>query len=82
MMGWRKSAAAGLFQATSLTFIIVAATIGTEVGKLSRAAAASLVLAGLLSVVIYPQAGLSFLGKATEARGWARLRVAKPPEPL
>lgn len=82
LIGWRKTAAAVLFQATSLTFIIVAVTIGTQVGTLSRAAAASFVLAGLISVVVYPQAALGFLGKATEARVQARLRVAKPPEPL
>lgn len=82
LLGPRKSAAAGFFQSTSLTFIIVATAIGTEVGKLGPATAAALVLAGLVSVIIYPQVALAALGKQTEARVWARLRVAKPPEPL
>ncbi len=58
LIGRRRAAAAGLFQATSLPFIIVAAEIGTATGQLRSSTAAALILAGLLSVILYPLAGL------------------------
>src|SRR5262249_41878623 len=61
MIGNRRTAAAGLMQATSLPFIVAATQIGVELGKLSQASAAALVAAGLLSVMIFPRAALSIL---------------------
>src|ERR1700733_7782683 len=55
-VGRRRAAAGGLLQATTLTFVIVATKIGTEEGKLTPAAAAALVTAGLLSAALFPAA--------------------------
>ena len=41
-------------QATTLTFVIVAAAIGQETGKLTSTVAAALVAAGLLSAALFP----------------------------
>lgn len=60
-LGRRSSAAAALLQATSLPFIVTAAAIGVEVGKLSSVTAAALVSAGLLSVLIFPAVALTLL---------------------
>lgn len=54
VMDTRHAAAAGLLQATSLTFVIVAAAIGRETGKLSPSVGAALVTAGLLSAALFP----------------------------
>jgi Kef-type K+ transport system membrane component KefB len=57
----RETAAAGLLQATSLGFLVVAAEIGMELGALSSATGAALVAAGLLSVLLFPAAALALL---------------------
>jgi hypothetical protein len=41
-------------QATTLTFVIVAAAIGSQTGKLSSTTASALVAAGLLSAALFP----------------------------
>jgi Kef-type K+ transport system membrane component KefB len=58
----RRVAAAGLLQATSLTFIVVAARLGLELDVFDEASGASLVAAGLLSVVVFPPIALWLLG--------------------
>src|SRR4051812_21479124 len=68
-LGARRTAIAGLLQATSLPFIVAATSIGAELGLIDAAAAAALVGAGLLSVLIFPLTGLVLLRRAT------------PPEP-
>jgi Kef-type K+ transport system membrane component KefB len=60
-VGKRRAKAAGLLQATTLTFVIVAAQIGLTEGKLTPTAAASLLAAGLLSTVVFPAAARRFL---------------------
>jgi hypothetical protein len=52
---------AGILQATTLPFIVAATQIGLQLGVVSRASAAALVAAGLLSVVISPALGLVLL---------------------
>jgi hypothetical protein len=52
---------AGILQATTLPFIVAATQIGVQLGVVSRASAAALVAAGLLSVVIFPALGLVLL---------------------
>jgi Kef-type K+ transport system membrane component KefB len=52
--GRRRAEAAGLLQATTLTFVIVATQIGLAGGKITPTAAASLLAAGLLSAVLFP----------------------------
>ncbi len=63
--GRRAAIAAGLLQATSLPFLVTAATIGMQVGTISSVTGAALICAGLLSVVIFPAAGLSRLRERT-----------------
>jgi Kef-type K+ transport system membrane component KefB len=60
-VGNRRSAVAGLLQATSLPFIVAATQIGVELGKLDQATGAALVTAGLLSVLLFPLAALTIL---------------------
>jgi Kef-type K+ transport system membrane component KefB len=61
MVGGRNSLAAALLQATSLPFIVAATGIGIELGILSPAIGAAMVVAGLLSVVLFPLGALTLL---------------------
>jgi Kef-type K+ transport system membrane component KefB len=61
--GARRSYVAGLMQATSLTFIVVGAHVGAELGKIDRASQAALVTAGLLSVLLFPALALLLSGR-------------------
>ena len=66
MVGDRGSLAAGLLQATSLPFIVAATGIGMELGILSPATGAAMVVAGLLSVVLFPLGALTLLRAGKE----------------
>jgi Kef-type K+ transport system membrane component KefB len=57
----RQAVVAGLFQATSLPFIVAGTAIGLELGLIDAAESAALVASGLLSVVIFPALGLGLL---------------------
>jgi Kef-type K+ transport system membrane component KefB len=57
----RQATVAGLFQATSLPFIVAGTAIGLELGLIDAAGSAALVASGLLSVVIFPALGLGLL---------------------
>src|SRR5262249_61975116 len=59
--GLTRSLIAGILQATTLPFIVAATQIGLQLGIVSRASAAALVAAGLLSVIICPALGLALL---------------------
>jgi len=72
----RHAAAAGLLQATTLTFVIVATAIGRETGKLSPTTAAALVAAGLLSAALFPAAAEPLLARV------ARTSPARPVSPV
>ena len=61
LLGRSRSVTAGVLQATSLPFIVAATQIGLQLGVVTRASAAGLVAAGLLSVVISPALGLMLL---------------------
>src|SRR6266700_2028278 len=61
LVGSRRSVAAGLLQATSLTFIVAASQIGLELGLISKATGAALIAAGLLSVLLFQIAALTLL---------------------
>ena len=61
LAGTRRAEAAGLLQATTLTFVIVATQIGIATGKTTPTAAASLLAAGLLSAALFPGAALRLL---------------------
>ena len=60
-LGLSRSLIAGILQATTLPFVVAATQIGLQLGVVSRASAAALVAAGLLSVVICPALGLVLL---------------------
>jgi Kef-type K+ transport system membrane component KefB len=60
-LGLSRSLIAGILQATTLPFIVASTQIGLQLGVVSRASAAALVAAGLLSVVICPALGLGLL---------------------
>ena len=61
LLGRSRSVIAGVLQATSLPFIVAATQIGLQLGVVTRASAAGLVAAGLLSVVTSPALGLMLL---------------------
>ena len=63
----RRTAVAGILQATSLPFIVAASAIGLELGLIDAAESAALIGAGLLSVLVFPVAGLALL-RVTPAR--------------
>jgi Kef-type K+ transport system membrane component KefB len=73
LLGRTRSAIAGILQATSLPFIVAATQIGLQLGVVTRASAAGLVAAGLLSVVISPALGLALLRRGEP-------RAAREPE--
>jgi Kef-type K+ transport system membrane component KefB len=63
----REVTVTGLWQATSLPFIVAATAIGEDLDLVTAAEAAALIGAGLLSVLLFPIIGLSLLGGAREA---------------
>jgi Kef-type K+ transport system membrane component KefB len=78
LIGRQEALVAGLLQATSLPFIVAATQIGSQIGVVTHASAAALIAAGLLSVIIFPAAGLSLLRRAAPARD-AGVTAAKTP---
>jgi Kef-type K+ transport system membrane component KefB len=77
VVGRTRAIAAGFMQATSLTFIVVATVIGVQTGHQRTSTAAALVVAGLLSVIIYPPVALRMLKGAASGQ----VSPARPPEP-
>ena len=77
VVGRTHAIAAGFMQATSLTFIVVATVIGVQTNHQRPSTAAALVVAGLLSVVIYPPVALRMLKSAASRQ----VSPALPPEP-
>ena len=73
-LGSRKTVVAALLQATSLSFLVVAAQIGMELGLITAATGAALVAAGLLSVLLFPLAALTLWAEPSSG--------ALEPEPL
>ena len=70
-LGTRPALAAGLLQATTLTFPVVVADLGLALGLLDPASAAALIGASLLSVLVFPAVALAF-------RPWTRATPATP----
>ena len=68
-LGLRPAIAAGLLQATTLTFPVVVAEVGQSLGLLSAATSAALIGAALLSVLIFPVIALAL-------RPWTPPRIA------
>ena len=69
VIGTRPAIAAGLLQATTLTFPVVVAEVGRSLHLLSPAMAAALVGAALISVLVFPAAALAL-------RPWTAARPA------
>jgi Kef-type K+ transport system membrane component KefB len=68
--GTTRAIAAGLLQATSLSFIVVATQIGLELNIMYPATATALVGAGLISVVAFPALAFGMIGEPeVEAAG-------------
>jgi Kef-type K+ transport system membrane component KefB len=61
LLGRRRAAIAGVLQSTSLPFIVAATQIGLGLGVVSRASAAGLIAAGMLSVAISPIVAVALL---------------------
>src|SRR5919198_1237228 len=74
LLDGRHIAAAGLLQATSLGFIVVASQIGMDLGLITKGTGAAFVAAGLVSVLVFPLTALSLLraGTASQAVSTAR----------
>ena len=80
-LGRSATVAAALLQATSLPFLVTAATIGMQTDFISPTTGAALVCAGLLSVMIFPALAGPQLPQRAEAAG-VRDRVAMHSEAM
>jgi Kef-type K+ transport system membrane component KefB len=78
-IGRAHALAAGFMQATSLTFIVVATIIGVETNHQRPSTATALVVAGLLSVVIYPPIALQLMKNAVGSQAAAPAPREEPP---
>ncbi len=62
-MSARGVLASGLMLATNVSFVVVAAELGVQAGLLSSSVASSMVLAGLISAVLFPALSQSVLAR-------------------
>lgn len=69
LLGRRETLVAGLLQATSLPFIVAATAIGRELDLIDPAGSAAMIGAGLLSVLLFPLAGLTLLRRGDATPG-------------
>ena len=74
-VGGARARIAGILQATSLPFIVAATTIGQDLGLMDAAESSALIAAGLLSVLIFPIAGLTLLRRTKLQSAGGRVRV-------
>jgi len=65
-LSWRECLASGLLQSTNLSFIVVAVTVGTELDRLREINGSALILAGLVSAVVFPAVATALLGGTKE----------------
>lgn len=63
---WRECLASGLLQSTNLSFIVVAVTVGTELGQLREINGSALIVAGLVSAVVLPAVATMLLGRTNQ----------------
>jgi Kef-type K+ transport system membrane component KefB len=66
-LGGRETGALALFGATELPLIVAIVGIGTERGAISSSAGASLIGAGMISVLLYPLLGIRIAGRSAGA---------------
>jgi Kef-type K+ transport system membrane component KefB len=81
LIGRRLTIAAGLLQATTLSFVVVASQIGVELDLLTPANAAALVAAALVTVIAFPVVALGLLKTRPEAAPLRGGGVAVTPRP-
>jgi Kef-type K+ transport system membrane component KefB len=74
-IGTRRTEAAGLLQATTLTFVVVATQIGLATGKITPTGAASLLAAGLLSAALFPAGAQRLLSRGAGSAAQHNARV-------
>jgi Kef-type K+ transport system membrane component KefB len=79
VLGRDRAVVAGIFQATSLPFIVAATAIGVDMGLMGSAESSALIAAGLLSVLLFPLAGLTLLRRAPAAAPHPRSGVRAAP---
>ncbi len=65
LLGPRLAVAAGILQATSLPFIVASTMIGLALGVIQNSTAAAFIMAGLISVFVFPSVGLALLRRPT-----------------
>jgi Kef-type K+ transport system membrane component KefB len=75
LIGGRRAAAAGLLQATTLGFVVVATEIGRELGLIDEGAAAAFIAAGLVSVLLFPLIATTLLRREAESPAASRSAV-------
>ena len=78
----RRTAVAGLMQATSLPFIVAATAIGQDLDLISAAEGAALIGAGLLSVLLFPIIGLTLLKQSEPPAAAGQPRAEEEPGPM
>jgi len=66
-LGPRRTASLALFAATGLPLIVAIVGIGSEQGDISDSVGASLIGAGMISVLVYPLIGMRFAGVPVRA---------------
>jgi len=69
LLGSRLVPVAGLMQATTLTFVIVASQVGLATQHISAATSASLLTAGLLSAAVFPAVATRLLARDRRPAG-------------
>lgn len=73
-MSRRMVAAAGVLQATSFSFVIVATQIGLQLHVMEQSTATALVAAGLVSVIAFPAIAFTLLERDSAGRDPIRPR--------
>ena len=63
----RGTAAVGLMQATNLSFVVVAVSVGQRLELITPLTGSALVLAGLVSAIAFPAMAHAFLATETSA---------------
>jgi Kef-type K+ transport system membrane component KefB len=71
-LGGRWTIAAGLMQATNLSFVVVAVAVGLQTGMMLPITGSALVMAGLLSAILFPAIAQSLLGRVAPQAEAAR----------
>src|ERR671935_3094203 len=78
LLDGRHLLAAGLLQATTLGFIVVASQIGMELGLIAKGTGAAFIAAGLVSVLVFPLTALSLLRPAVSRSAAAAAPASGP----